>query len=100
MGSTTVKLELQTPAKRVDISTMSRYYDDLRRRNQSSSLWHFNNVDRKQNKVVAEEAHTAIDIAKIDLRIRDNGKVHHTNRYELMEDEEALVLRRGIPFII
>ena len=45
-------------------------------------------------------AHTAIDIAKIDLRIRDNGKVHHTNRYELMEDEEALVLRRGIPFTI
>ena len=96
---------------------MSRYSDDQRRRNQSSSsLWFFNNVDKKQNKVVAEEGKThhsqqlssemiisapdAIDIADIDLKIQDNGLAHQTYKYELMAEENALVLRRGSPFNI
>ena len=95
---------------------MSRYSKDQRRRNQSSSLWFFNNVDRQQNKVVAEEgvlraniilvicfsfaAPTAIDIAEINLQIHENGLAHTTSKYELMEEEKALVLRRGSPMIM
>ena len=43
-------------------------------------------------------AANAIDIADIDLKMKDNGSSHQTSVYELMADEKALVLRRGSPF--